>query len=578
MKKILRIDMSNCKCELTDMPPQYQRLGGRGLTSTLIAREVKPTCHPLGTNNKLVIAPGILAGTVSPCSQRMSVGAKSPLTGGIKEANAGGTAAQKMGRLGAAAIVLEGRPPGDGLYLVHLAKDGARLEPADYLKGLGNYGVVQSLREHYGSHIGIISIGQAGEMRMCSATVAITDKDGNPARHAARGGLGAVMGSKGIKAIVVDDAGAPRLVKAVNQKALQETAKSFTAVIRERPRIKHRLGKYGTAGLLSFANEVNSLPTRNFSTGQFEAVERIGGDTVVERIDARGGERGHSCYAGCVICCSNVYRDKEGQYLTSSFEYETIGMLGSNCGIDDIDTIATLDRLCDDYGVDTIEVGGAMGVAMEAGVLSFGDGRRAIELLHEIGRGTPMGRILGNGVAVTGKVFGMTRVPAIKGQGLPAWDPRTAQATGVTFVTSPQGADHTAGRLTGITEFDYLVPGTIASLSKDLQIMACAYDTVGLCHFADGTPETAVWLGKLLSAFYGEDFTTEQVKELGEDVLRTELSFNLAAGITEAEDRLPEFMMEEALPPTNSLFTVPQEEIEEVFAPLRKGRIRKNQK
>ena len=570
MKKILGIDMSNLKCELAAVPDPYSRLGGRGLTSTLIAREVNPTCHPLGKNNKLVIASGILAGTISPCSQRMSVGAKSPLTGGIKEANAGGTAAQKMGRLGVAAIVLEGRPQGDKLYLVHLSKEGARLEQADDLKGLGNYEVVRKLRERYGTHVGIASIGPAGEMRMCSATVAITDKDGNPARHAARGGLGAVMGSKGIKAVVVDDTGVPKTVKAVNQRAFKEAASAFAAVIRERPRIKHRLGKFGTAGLLGFTSEVNSLPTRNFSTGQFEAVEQIGGDTVVARIDARGGERGHSCYAGCVICCSNVYMDKDSKYLTSSFEYETLGMLGSNCGIDDVDTIATLDRLCDDYGVDTIEVGGAIGVAMEAGVLSFGDGPRTIELLHEIGKGSPLGRILGNGVAVTGKVYGMTRVPAIKGQGLPAWDPRTALATGVTFITSPQGADHTAGRLTGITEFGHLVPGTIASLSKDLQIMACAYDTVGLCHFADGTPETAVWLGRLLAAYYDEEFTTEQVKELGETILQTEFSFNAAAGISTAEDRLPEFMMEESLPPTDSYFTVDREEIEEVFAPYRK--------
>ncbi len=570
MKKIVRVDMTKLSCELVPVPAEYERLGGRGLTSTLIAREINPTCHPLGPNNKLVIAPGILAGTVSPCSQRMSVGSKSPLTGGIKEANAGGTAAQKMGRLGMAAVVLEGRPAEDKLYLVHLSKSGARLEDAADLKGLGNYDTVQKLRERYGPHVGIVSIGPAGEMRMCAATVAITDKDGRPARHAARGGLGGVMGSKGIKAVVIDDEGTPRVVKAADQKAFAAAAKAFAAEIRERPRVKSRLGKYGTAGLLGFTSEVNSLPTRNFRTGQFEGVEQIGGDAVVERIDARGGQRGHSCYAGCVICCSNVYHDKDGKYLTSSFEYETLGMLGSNCGIDDVDAIATLDRLCDDYGVDTIEIGGAIGIAMEAGVLSFGDGPGAIGLLHEIGRGTPLGRVLGNGVVVTGKVYGMTRVAAIKGQGLPAWDPRTALATGVTFVTSPQGADHTAGRLTGITEFGRFDQGGIADLSRDLQIMACVYDSVGLCHFADGTPETAVWMGRLLAIYFGMPFSTEDVMALGMKILKTELGFNKAAGIPETEDRLPEFMLEEALPPTNSHFTVSAGEIERVFAPLRK--------
>ncbi len=570
MKRILRIDTNKRCCELMPLPAEYERLGGRGLTSTLVYREVEPACHPLGARNKLVIAPGILAATVSPCSQRISVGSKSPLTGGIKEANAGGIAAQKIARLGMAAIVLEGKPANERMYVVHLSKSGSRLDDASDLKGLGNYDVVQKLRERYGRHVGIISIGQAGEMRMCSATVAVTDKDGRPARHAARGGLGAVMGSKGIKAVVVDDEGAPKVVKAAEQKEFKAAAKGFAEEIRERPRVKNRLGKYGTAGLLGFTSEVNSLPTRNFQTGQFEGVELIGGDAVVERIDARGGKRGHSCYAGCVVSCSNVYHDKEGKYLTSSFEYETLGMLGSNCGIDDVDVIATLDRLCDDYGVDTIEIGGAIGVAMEAGVIPFGDGPGIIGLLHEIGAGTPLGRVLGCGVAVTGRVYGMTRVPAIKGQGLPAWDPRTALATGVTFVTSPQGADHTAGRLTGITEFGKFDQGEIAALSRDLQIMACAYDSVGLCHFADGTPETAVWLAKLLEAYFGEPYTTEDVLALGRKVLQNELRFNIAAGIPETEDRLPEFMIDEALPPTQSHFTVPMDEIKEVFDSLRK--------
>jgi aldehyde:ferredoxin oxidoreductase len=537
-----------------------------------MAKEVNPTCSPLGPDNKLVIAPGVLAGTISPCSQRVSVGGKSPLTGGIKEANAGGINGQKMGRLGLAGIVLEGKAGPGQWYILHVSHDGAVLENASALKGAGNYQVAQTLRAKYGSHVGIISIGPAGEMLMSAATVAMTDQDGNPARHAARGGLGAVMGSKGIKAIVLDDAGMPKIVPARDQEAFKRIAQAFASVILERPRVKHRLHKFGTAGLISFTNEVSSLPTRNFSRGQFERVEHISGEAVVALIDARGGQRGHSCYPGCIVRCSNKFMDAEGKHLTSSFEYETIAMLGSNLDIADIDAIARMDRLCDDYGVDTIEIGCALGVAMEAKVLPFGNAARAIETVHEVGKGTLLGRVIGNGTVTTGKVFGVERVPAIKGQGLPAWDPRTALATGVTFITSPQGADHTAGRLQGVMEFDRLKPGTIARLSKEMQVRACFYDTVGLCHFADGTPESAEWLAKLLSAFYGEHLAVDYVMETGQRILETELRFNLAAGISEADDRLPEFMLKEALPPTQAAFSVPQEEIQEAFSALKKER------
>ena len=568
MKKILRVDVQKGECRFEDLPPEYERLGGRGLASTLIAREVDPHSHPLGPKNKLVIAPGSLAGTTSPCSQRVSVGVKSPLTGGIKESNSGGVSGQKLGRLSIAAIVLEGKAQPGKLYTLHVSKESAQLEDGSGLKGKGNYEISEILRRKYGTDKGIISIGPAGEMRLAGATVAFTDQDGVPCRHAARGGPGAVMGSKGIKAVVLDDSGTPATVRAARPEEFKEAVKAFIAVIKERPRVKNRLPIYGTAGLLSFANEVNSLPTRNFSTGQFEGIERISGDRVVELIDARGGQRGHACYSGCIIRCSNVFMDREGKHLTSSLEYETLGMMGANLGIDDVDTIATLDRLCDDYGLDTIETGAAIGVAMEAGVLQFGDGKRAIEILHEIGRGTVLGRVIGNGVEVTGKVFGRFRVPSIKGQALPAWDPRTAWATGVTFMTSPQGADHTAGRLQGVLEFDRFKPGAIAPLSRDMQVRVCAQDSVGLCQFADGTPDSAVWLARILSAFYGEEWTEERVIEFGEEIFRLERRYNLSAGISESEDRLPEFMLDEPLPP-GSRFSVSEEEIESTFADLR---------
>lgn len=565
MKRFLRVDVSQRQCLVSDVPPEYQKLGGRGLTSVLISREVSPLSHPWGPHNKLVIAPGILAGTSAPCCQRLSVGGKSPLTSGVKEANSGGTAALKMARLGFAAIILEGIPQSKGLSLLYIDKKGPRLEDAEYLKGAGNYEVSAKLREKYGSHIGIISIGPAGEFLMCAASVAINDKDGVPCRHAARGGLGAVMGSKGIKAIVLNDEGVPKIVSAADPERFRQTVQEFVKVIRERPRVKEALPKYGTSAVIALANQVNSLPTLNFRSGQFAGYTKIGADALVEVIDSRGGKRGHSCYDGCIVRCSNVVPGNDGKHLTSSLEYETLAMLGANCGLDDLETIATLDRLCDDYGLDTIEVGNAMGVAMEGGLLAFGDGRRMIELLQEIGRGTPTGRILGAGAVVTGKVFGVWRVAAVKGQGFPAWDPRTALATGVTFLTSPQGADHTAGRLQGVLEFGELDPGKIVAMSRDLQIRVCSQDTAGLCQFADGSSDSAEFLAKLVSAFYGQETTVEEWLSLGKKILKTERDYNQAAGISVAEDRLPEFMREEPLLPTQSTFTVTDKEVDELF-------------
>ncbi len=568
MDKICRIDMGGLNCRITAVPAELHKLGGRGLCSTLIAREVRPACEPLGNENKLVIAPGILAGTVSPCSQRLSVGAKSPLTGGIKEANAGGPFGLKMGRLGLAAVVVEGKADPGRLYIAHISRDGARLEAADHLRGAGNYTVTETLRAAYGNQVGIVTIGPAGEMRLASASVAVADRDGIPARHAARGGLGAVMGSKKLKAIVIDDTGAPRTVAAADPAAFKQVARDFVDIIKQRPRVKHRLHRFGTAGLLLAVNELNSLPTRNFSKGQTDMAERIAGEAVAELINARGGKTGHSCYSGCIIRCSNVYNDQDGKHLTSSFEYETLALLGSNCEIYDIDAIAKMDRLCDDIGIDTIETGGAMGVAMQAGLLPFGDHVRAIEIIEEIRQGTPLGRIIGNGTAITGKVFGVERVPTIKRQCVPGWDPRTAVATGVTFITSPQGADHTAGRLQGVMEFELLDQGNIPALSRDMQMRSCFYDTVGLCHFADGTKESIEWQAKLLTAFYGEPFTEDDAMKLGERILRTEIGFNTAAGISAAEDKLPDFMMKEPLPP-GIRFPLSAEEIRKTFAPLK---------
>jgi aldehyde:ferredoxin oxidoreductase len=541
-----------------------------------VAREVPPLCHPLGADNKLVVAAGLLAGTTCANSGRLSIGGKSPLTGGIKESNVGGNVAMKMGKLGIAGIVLEGQAPEGKLFYLLITKDGAQLLPADEYKGLKNYDLAGKLQDKYGKKVGIVSIGPAGEMKLSAASVAVTSTNGTPSRHAGRGGMGAVMGSKGFKAIVVDDKEAPG-VTYHDKEAFKEAAAVFRDALREHPVTKPGggLAVYGTNVLTSIVNEAGGFPTRNFTEGQFEGAQKISGETMHDIIKERGGNTTHSGCSTCIIQCSNEYVDKDKNYLTSALEYETVWATGANCGIDDLDAIAQLDRLCDDYGLDTIETGCAVAVAMHAGVKSFGDGAGAIELLHEIGKGSPLGRILGNGAAVTGQAFGVSHVPVVKGQSLPAYDPRAVKGIGVTYATSTMGADHTAGYAvaTNILKVggfvDPLKREGQVELSRNLQIATAAVDAAGLCVFvAFAVLDIASGLEaipKMLNAQYGWALTLEDVTEYGKQILKTEREFNKAAGFTAPDDRLPEFFRKEALTPHNVVFDVSDEELDTVL-------------
>ncbi|MBO8169674.1 MAG: aldehyde ferredoxin oxidoreductase [Thermoanaerobacteraceae bacterium] len=571
--KIYRVNMTEGKVTSEDVPEKYAALGGRGLTSQIVTDEVDPICHPLGPKNKLVIAPGLLSGTNAPSSGRLSVGFKSPLTGGIKETNVGGTAAQKLARLGIKAIIIEGQPQDDKFYMLKVSKDGIKLLDADSIAGKKNYDINKTLRKEYGNNIGVMSIGPAGEYRLSAASIAVADTEGRPVRHAGRGGGGAVMGSKGIKAIIIDDADAPG-VSIHDKEQFREAARDFAKILTEHPVSGKGLPMYGTAVLVNVINEAGGLPTKNFRHGRFEFADKISGEMIHDTIKERKGLPTHGCHAGCVIRCSQVYHDKEGNYLTAGFEYETIWAFGANCMIDDIDAIAKLDFLCDDIGVDTIEMGVTVGVAMEAGVIDFGDAGGAINLLEQIAEGTQLGRIIGNGAGFTGKAFGVTRVPTVKNQGIPAYDPRSIKGIGVTYATTPMGADHTAGY--SITanvlkvgrQVDPLEKEGQVELSRDLQIATAAVDSTGLCLFVAfallDEPKALQRVVDMLNAQYNWELTTDDITELGKSILRTERDFNTRAGFNNADDRLPEFF-EEELAPHGAVFDIPHEELDQLF-------------
>lgn len=578
MDKILRIDMGAAGGPRTTTSSigDYAGLGGRGLTSAIVSSEVPPLCHPLGGENKLVIAPGLLSGTAGAMTGRLSIGTKSPLTGGIKEANSGGQAAQVLARLGYAAIVIEGKPGDDTLYKVFINKDGVRITPDNSLKTLPNYDLVERMKEEFGNKIACISIGPAGEMKMSAASIAVTDMELRPTRHAGRGGVGAVMGAKGIKVIVLDDEGMGMRTAADPEK-FKEANKRFVDGLRKHPVTGQGLPAYGTNVLTNILNEAGGYPTYNFKQGRFEGAHQISGETQAETENQRGGAGSatHGCHRGCVIRCSGTYYDKDGHYLTKQPEYETVWAHGGNCGICDLDAIAKLDFMDDNYGLDTIEMGVTIGVAMEAGLIKFGDAEGAIRLMEEVGKGTPLGRILGNGAAVTGKVFGVERVPVVKGQGLPAYDPRAVQGIGVTYATSPMGADHTAGYAVTANilkvggSVDPLKPEGQIALSRDLQIATAAIDSTGMCLFIAfallDQPDTFQAMLDMINAFHGLNMTAEDVVALGKKILSMERNFNARAGFTAQHDRLPRFFKTEAIAPHNVTFDVKDEDLDQVF-------------
>lgn len=571
MAKFIRVDMTAKEVKVEGVPEKYQALGGRALTSQFVMDEVPATCHPLGIKNKLIFAPGLLSGTNAPSSGRLSVGGKSPLTGGIKESNAGGVSAQKLANLGIKGIVLEGQAT-DGLYVLRITKDSTELILANELAGKGAYETTDILREKYNPKAGVICIGPAGEMKMLSAGITNNDMEGNASRYAGRGGLGAVMGAKGLKAIVLEvDTTFDAPVQ--DKERFRAAARKFANILLTHPVCGDGLPKFGTNILMNLINEAGTIPVRNFSTGRFDDAAEVSGEKLAEVAEARGGKATHACHPGCVMRCSNVYPMPDGK-VCSPIEYETAWCFGPNLDIKDLDVVAKLNYICNDVGLDTIEVGCTLGVLMEAGVLPFGDSAAAIAAVEGIYQGTPLGRIIAAGAEVAGRVYGVTRVPTVKGQSIPAYDPRSCRGNGVTYATTPMGADHTAGY--AVTSNILKVGGFVdpnknegqIELSRNLQIATAAVDASGLCLFVAfavlDNPEGLPTIVEMLNAQYGTELTVDDVLALGQQILKVEREFNAQAGFTKADDRLPEFFHEEELEPHKTKFDLTTE-LDDVF-------------
>jgi aldehyde:ferredoxin oxidoreductase len=352
-----------------------------------------------------------------------------------------------------------------------------------------------------------------------------------------------------------------KIADTIDKEAFKETVKELIETLKQ-DKGSQSFSQFGTPGGIKFLSQLGSMPSWNYHGGPVEGIENIYGDTIARVNQSRGG-RMHGCMPGCVVKCSIVFHGDDGVHLTSALEYETLALFGTNLAITNLDAIAHMDRMCDELGVDTIEVGSAVAQVMEAGAIQFGDEQRVLEVLKEIGEGTSLGRVVGQGAAFTAHYFGLDRVPTSKGQAIPAHDPRACKAVGVTYCVSPMGADHTAG----IDYRDPLSKEGQVKRSRDNQILMATNDSVGYCFLAMPSKGSLMYevFAKLINARYGADLKAEDMTNMGISTIREELAFNRSAGWTEVENQLPRFMRTEKLPPNDVVFDIPQEEIDTIY-------------
>ncbi len=559
MRKYLDIDLATKTVTSKQLAGEDLVNVGRYFIAKTLLESGAAKADPLGPENPLIFSAGPFAGTNFSNANRTSVGCKSPLTGGIKEANAGGTFGVALGQLEIAGLTLHGAA--HDWTLIHLTKDGeVEFESAEEYLGLGNFEVARRLHERFGKKVSLALCGPVGEYQGLLSGIAISDSDRRPSRLAARGGVGAVMGSKKIKVIVADLNRMPQLN---DRKKVIETIKTYGKMIKA-DELADVYREIGTATMADFTNYIGGLPVRNFSSGRMVGPEerlKLGGDYIRELTLARGGSPSHACMPGCMIECSNVYVDDNGEEIASPIEYETIGLMGTNCGLTEPDDLARVNAVANDLGVDSIEAGAMIGVLMDAGVGSFGDVDFMMKVLEELRQGTGDGRLYAGGTALVGEYFGVSRVPVIKRQAISAYDPRVIEVTGITMMVTAQGADHTAGNVprmqTNNKSTDELVDA-----SMEAQVVMAAADSIGFCIFGRNVTNTNLeMIAKAMNNAVGTNLDASFFETLGRETLRLENEFNEAAGFTTDDDELPAFFYDEPLPPSDKAARFHSEEV-----------------
>ena len=527
-------------------------LGARGLGTRYFVDEVDPMVDPLAPENKLFFVAGPLTGTLATSAGRFNVVAKSPLTGTIGASNSGGYWGPELKFAGWDMVVLEGKSP-KPVYL-YLYNDKAELRDASALWGKDTHEATDLLLGETDPEAKVACIGPAGENLVLLANI-INDKHRAPGR----GGMGAVMGSKNVKALVVRGT---KGVRVADKEAFLDAVKQARAKLAAHPVTSGGLPLYGTNVLVNILNQSGGLPTRNFQTGVFEGADKIGGET---QRDTRL-HRNKGCF-GCTVACGRVsFAADPYAHEGEGPEYESTWSFGADCGVDDIDAIAVANYRCNELGLDTISLGSTLACAMElyergyldrqtAGHdLRFGNARAMVDLVEDAGYRRGFGELLGQGSWRLASHFGHPELSmTVKKQEMPAYDPRAIQGIGLNYATSNRGGCHVRGYLIspeilGVPQ--KLDPQSIEekpAWDKVFQDLTAAVDSAGLCLFTTfgiGGEEVAAQL----AAATGVPYTAEDVLKVGERIWNLERLFNLKAGFSAADDTLPPRLLGDPMP------------------------------
>ena len=570
----IRINLTTADIQVIENDPGIMKdyIGARGLGIKYMVDEVDPRVDALEPKNKLIVATGPLT-CMPPAGNRTYFVTKSPLTGGIANAGVGGYFGAELKFCGYDFIIFEGKSP-KPVYL-YIKNKKIQLRDAAHIWGKGTEATEEVLIGETDPMAHTAAIGPAGENQARIANVITGGVMG--ARAAGRGGIGAVMGSKNLKALVV------RGNNGIRMADLPEFNKNIAKVwdywADPAPSCAQGLGQHGTIGVLSFTNDLGILPTRNFRTGVFEGADKISGDTFADKYSARGHGPNKACFA-CPAGCARLAKVDHPKYATKGEgpEYESVASLGSVTGCDNLPAVIKASIMCNDMGMDTISAGATIGCAMElfeigalpesdvGYPLNFGNADAVIDMVEKMATREGFGWIMGEGSYRLGERYGHPELSmSVKKQELPNYDPRGVKGQGLAFVTNNRGGDHcraevNCSEIYETTMLGYWTPETDKDMDRfaiegkvEMTIhyqdyTAWAYDSLGFCYFLlMDTPEQDVV--DLLESATGVDFGgVDAMNKRGEKIFTMERVFNLKAGLSAKDDTLPKRFLKEPMP------------------------------
>jgi aldehyde:ferredoxin oxidoreductase len=553
--QVLRVNLTKGTCKKEKLDPKLARayIGGRGLGTKILYDEVDPKVDPLNPNNKLIMATGPLTGTNASTGGRYMVITKSPLTGAIACSNSGGYIGAEIKFCGHDFVIFEGRAKSP-VYL-WLDNGKAELRPADKVWGKTTHETEDRLKAETHEEAHVCSIGPAGEKRALTACV-MNDKH----RAAGRSGVGAVMGSKNLKAVV---AKGTQSVKVARPKEFMAACLAVVKKLKESAVTGSGLPKYGTPILVNVINAHGFLPTRNFQQGQFEGADKVSGETIADTILVKN----KGCFA-CTIACARVSEVKEGKHTGAGEgpEYESDWALGIDTGVSDLGAVTKANYLCNELGMDTIEAGVAVATAMElfekgyipqsdiGRPLRFGDGDALVWLIEEMGYRRGFGELVAQGGYRVAEKYGHPELfMGVKKQAFPAYDGRGAQGMALGYATANRGACHLRGYTISVEVFgipkkmDPFATEGKAEVSKLFQDVTAFVDSTGICLFTTfGIGAEDIY--PMLEHATGGGYTLEECLKIGERIWNLERLFNLKAGLSGKDDTLPPRILHEGIP------------------------------